>query len=109
MAYSHPFIIALENYLLADFRHKIMIQVDLRRVLPIKNVGTDDFKINLELSNLVMEGQATQIISEDEEVVLHLKSAESGKIECSKLLQLDHKGKHVHLVYSRTVVQLKAR
>ena len=65
MAYSQAFDIALENYLLADSRHKIVIQRDLGKVLPIKNVGTDDFKTNLELSNLVMEGQASQIISED--------------------------------------------
>ena len=67
MAYTHPFDIIIENYLLSDARCKLVIEGDLGRVRLFENIGTNDFIKNLERNNLMIEGRAKQTISGDEE------------------------------------------
>ena len=76
MAYTHPFDIALEKYLLSDARRKIVVEGNLGIVGLIRDLAIDDFMINLELSNLTIQGRAEQIISEDEEIVLNYNDLE---------------------------------
>ena len=74
MANSHPFDIALENYLLSDEQRKIVVQGDLGRVQPIKDIGICDFEANLEENNLAMILEAGQIISEDGEIIMSIQT-----------------------------------
>ena len=75
MAHTHPFDIELEKYLLEDSRCGWCIEGDLARVQEIKDMGSLNFKENLECSNLVIHGQAAKIISDDCEVLLHVNYA----------------------------------
>ena len=50
----HPFDISLEKYLLSDAKRKIVVEGNLGIVGIIRDLGIDDFKINLELSNLMI-------------------------------------------------------
>ena len=95
MAYTHPFDISLENYLLSDARRKIVVvEGNLGIVELIKNLGTNDFKINLECSNLIIQGRVAQVISEDEEIILNYDDPRE-PIRYSRIVMLTHEADHV--------------
>ena len=105
MAYTHPFDISLENYLLSDARRKIVVEGNLGIVGLIRNLGTNDFKINLECSNLMIQGRAEQIISEDEEIILNYDDPRE-PIRYSRIVMLTHEADHVQIVYREASVKL---
>ena len=104
MANSHPFDIALENYLLSDARWKIVVQGDLARVQFIKDIGIYDFETNLKQSNLIMKGEVGQIILEDGEVIMNIQIGDS---KSYRIVYLKHEGDQVHLMYHRAYIPLK--
>ena len=79
------------------------MQGDFGRVQPIKNIGTLDFKANLE-NNLVMVGETCQIISKDEEVILNVQV---GDEKHHRIMYLKHVGDQVHLMHSQAYVKLR--
>ena len=79
------------------------MQGDLGRLQPIKDIGTFDFEANLEKSNLVMIGQACQIISEDKEVILNIQMEDENH---HRIIYLKHVGDQVHLMHSQAYVKL---
>ena len=106
MAYTHPFNIIIENYLLLDARHGLVIEGDLGRVRSIKNIGTDDLIKNLEKNNLMIQGKAEQIISGDEEIILHIENlTDNAKI--SKIVSLKHEAGCMRLIYREASVHLE--
>ena len=105
MAYTHPFDIIMENYLLLDARHGLMIEGDLGRVRSIENIGTNDLIKNLE-KNLMIQGKTEQIISGDEEIILHIENlTDNAKI--SKIVSLKHEAGCMRLIYWEASVHLE--
>ena len=105
MAYMHPFDISLENYLLSDARRKIVVEGNLGIVESIKNLGTNDFKINLECSNLMIQGMVPQVISQDEEIILNYDDPRE-PIMYSRIVMLTHEADHVQIVHREASVKL---
>ena len=105
MAYTHSFDIALEKYLLSDAKRKIVVEGNLGIVGLIRDLAIDDFMINLELSNLMIQGRAEQIISEDEEIVLNYNDPEK-QIRFSRIVLLTHEASYVRIVYREALVKL---
>ena len=83
MAYTHPFDIELEKYLLENSRQGWCMEGDLGRVQEIQDIESLDLKENLECNNLAICGQATKIISDDCEVLLHVNHANTNRIDFS--------------------------
>ena len=104
MANSHPFDIALDNYLLSDARWKIVVQGDLGRVQSIKDIGIYDFETNLEQNNLITKGEVGQIISKDGEVIMSIQIGDS---KSYRIVYLKHEGDQVHLVHHRACIPLR--
>ena len=106
MAYTHPFDIIMENYLLSDARCGLVIEGDLGKVKSIKNIGTDDLIKNLEKNNLMIQGEAEQIISGDEEIILHIRNlTDNAKI--SRIVSLKHEAGCMRLIYQESSVHLE--
>ena len=83
-----------------------MIEGDLGRVRSIKNIGTNDLIKNLEKNNLMIQGKAEQIISGDEEIILHIENlTDNAKI--SKIVSLRHEAGCMHLIYWEASVHLE--
>ena len=98
MAYTHPFDIIMENYLLLD--------ASLGRVRSIKNIGTNHFIKNLEKNNLMIQGKAEQIISGDEEIILHIENL-TDNAKVSKIVHLKHEAGCMRLKYQEALVHLE--
>ena len=105
MAYTHPFDIALEKYLLSDARNMIVVEGNLGKVGLIRDLGIDDFKVNLELSNLMIQGRAEQIISEDEEIILNYDDPRE-PIRYSRIVMLAHEADYIRIIYGEASVKL---
>ena len=106
MAYTHSFDIIMENYLLLDARRGLVIEGDLGRVRSIKNIGTNDFIKNLEKNNLMIQGKAEQIISGDEEIILHIENL-TDNAKVSKIVHLKHEAGCMCLKYQEALVHLE--
>ena len=105
MAYTHPFDIIMENHILSDARCWLVIEGDLGRVRSIKNIGTDDLIKNLEKNNLIIQGKAEQINSEDEEIILHVENlTDNAKI--SRIVSLKREAGCMRLIYREASVHL---
>ena len=88
----------MEKYLLSDARRKIVVEGNLGIVGLIRDLGTDDLKINLEHSNLM-------IISEDEEIILNYDDPKE-PIRYSRIVMLIHEADYVQIVYREASVKL---